>query len=90
MLEVSRKQTVKTRRKHECFGCIEMIDKGDAAVYVSGKEDGKHVNFHLHVKCHVIAMKQKLFVEGLIKGELQSATVIQNNFNNIADTSYPF
>lgn len=88
MLEVSRKRIVKTRRKHECFGCLETIDKGDAAVHVRGKEDGKHVNFHLHVKCHTTVMKQKLFIEGLTRGAVKELN--HKESYEIADASYPF
>ena len=89
MFEVSRKQTVKTRKKHECYGCIEMIDKGDATVYVRGKEDNIHVNFHLHVKCHVVAVKQKLFVEGFTKGAVMQVRQ-ENNDYSVEEALYPF
>lgn len=89
MLEVSSKQTVKTRKKHECYGCIETIDKGDAAVHVRGKEDGRYVSFHLHVQCHIKACKRKLFDEGFNKGQLKAAESVIGDFS-IDGTSCPF
>ena len=35
MLEIRKKQMVTTRKKHECYGCVEEIEKGKSAVYVS-------------------------------------------------------
>lgn len=89
MFEVSKKQTVKTRKEHECYGCEKTIDKGGAAVYVRGKEDDKHVNFHLHVQCHIMAMKQKLFAEGFTKGAVNKNIKIKEDFN-VDDAAYPF
>lgn len=89
MLEVTKKQTVKTRKKHECYGCLENIDKGTAAVHVRGKEDGRYVSFYLHVQCHITAMKRKLFVEGLTKGRLKTAESVIDKYD-VDDTSCPF
>lgn len=89
MLEVTKKRTVKTRKKHECFGCCEIIDKGAAAVHVMGKEDGRHFQFHLHVQCHITVMKKKLFNEGFKKGQLKAAEFVMNDLS-IDDTSCPF
>lgn len=88
MFEVSKKSTVKTRKQHECFGCCEIISKGEAAVYVRGKEDENHFHFHLHVNCHIKAMKRKLFAEGFTRGAIKQTQ--QNNDFSVAETSYPF
>lgn len=88
MLEVTKKRTVKTRKKHECFGCCEIIDKGAAAVHVRGKEDGRHVQFHLHVECHIAAAKMKLFSEGFKRGAVKPTTT-QTDYS-VAETTYPF
>lgn len=87
MLEVTKKRTVKTRKKHECYGCCESIDKGAAAVHVSGKEDGHYRSLHLHVHCHIMIMKMKLFDEGLTKGALLQ---IQNEDYSIDKDACPF
>lgn len=87
MLEVTKKQTVKTRKKHECYGCLEVIDKGAAAVHVSGKEDGHFRSLHLHVHCHITIMKRGLFAEGLKKGVLKQ---LQSEDYSIDITNYPF
>lgn len=89
MLEVTKKKTVKTRKKYECRGCCETIDKGSAAVHVRGKEDGRYTAFHLHVKCHVLIMKRKLFVEGFQKGSVKPTTT-QADYSSVEETSYPF
>lgn len=88
MLEVSKKQTVKTRKKHECYGCLEVIEKGVAAVNVRGKEDGHYRSFYLHVHCHVVAMKSKLFIHGFTRGAVKD--VQEKESFDIAKTSYPF
>ena len=88
MLEVSRKQTVKTRKNHECYGCIGMIDKGEMSVYVRGKEDDRHVNFHLHADCHIKAVKRNLFAEGIKKGCLVNKVAPEVYY--VANTAYPF
>lgn len=89
MLEVTKKKTVKTQKKYECRGCCEAIDKGDAAVHVRGKEDGRYIAFHLHVKCHILIMKQKLFVEGFQKGSVKPTTT-RDDYSSVDETSYPF
>lgn len=87
MLEVTKKRTIKTRKKHECYGCIETIDKGAAAVHVSGKEDGHYRSLHLHVHCHIAIMKKKLFDKGLTKGALNQK---QNEDYSIDKSACPF
>lgn len=87
MLEVTKKRTVKTRKKHECYGCTKTIDKGVAAVHVSGKEDGHYRSLYLHVHCHISVMKKKLFDEGLTKGALLQ---IQNEDYSIDKDACPF
>lgn len=89
MLEVTKKQAVKTRKKHECHGCCEIIDKGVAAIHVRGKEDGRHVHFHLHVQCHIMAMKQKLFNVGFPKGAINRIRENNNDYS-AEDVSVPF
>lgn len=89
MLEVTRKQTVKTRKKHECYGCVETIDKGVAAIHVRGKEDSRYVTFHLHVQCHIVAMKQKLFSEGFTKGTINQIKESNNDYS-AEEISVPF
>lgn len=88
MLEVSKKQAVKTRREHECYGCCEIIEKGAAAIHVRGKEDGRYRSLHLHIHCHVTAMKNDLFVHGFTRGAIKD--VQQKESFGIAKTSYPF
>ncbi|MEK4425149.1 hypothetical protein [Solibacillus sp. FSL K6-1523] len=82
MLEVTKKNIVKTRKAHECYGCCKIIDKGAAAVNVRGKEDEQYIQFHLHVQCHILIMKQKLFNENFSKGAVNK---IRNN--NYADSA---
>ncbi|MFF5993695.1 hypothetical protein AAGS61_02920 [Lysinibacillus sp. KU-BSD001] len=71
MLEILNKRMVTTRKEHECYGCTGIIKKGEKSVYVRGKEDYQRVNFHLHPNCHVKVVKQKLFIEGFIKGAVK-------------------
>lgn len=87
MLEVSKKQAVKTRKEHECYGCCEIIDKGASAIHVRGKEDGRYRSLHLHVHCHITIMKRGLLAEGLKKGALKQ---LQDKDYSIDNTNYPF
>ncbi|MEG0260673.1 MAG: hypothetical protein RR595_09805 [Lysinibacillus sp.] len=89
MFEISKKQTVKTRKAHECYGCCNVINKGDAAIYVRGKEDDKHVNFHMHAHCHILATKQKLYEEGFAKGAVKILQQESNDFSTM-EAEYPF
>ncbi|KGR88416.1 hypothetical protein [Lysinibacillus odysseyi] len=89
MLELTKKRKVTTRRNHECFGCGAAIEKGTQAIYVTGKEDGAHVNFHLHVDCHLKACKQKLYEQGFEKGSLNALDVSLQNFS-VANVELPF
>ncbi|AHN24489.1 hypothetical protein [Lysinibacillus varians] len=74
MLEIRKKQMVTTRKKHECYGCVEEIEKGKSAVYVSAKEDGKHIQFHLHEECNKTIAKDKWFSgSGLYRGCIKDA-----------------
>lgn len=88
MLEVLKKRMVKTRKEHKCYGCCDEINTGEKAIHVRGKEDDKHVNFHLHIECHVKARKQNMFVEGFKKGCLAN----KEEFSEftVTNTSYPF
>lgn len=88
MLEVLKKRMVKTRKEHKCYGCCDEIATGEQAIYVRGKEDDKHVNFHLHVDCHIKAMKRDFFAEGFEKGCLANKEVLEDF--TIENTAYPF
>lgn len=61
MLEVRKKRIVITRKTHECYCCLEEIEKGKSAVYVSAKEDDKHVQFYLHEECNKVIVKNRWF-----------------------------
>ena len=76
-------------KEHECYGCAEKIDKGEKSIYVRGKEDDQHVNFHLHPGCHVLAMKQNLYQEGFAKGALE-LPVNKEDYISVTKTSLPF
>jgi len=89
MLEVSNKRTVTTRKEHECYGCAEKIGKGETSIYVRGKEDDQHINFHLHPNCHIVAMKQNLYQEGFPKGAIKHEKQTTEDFS-VANTTYPF
>lgn len=68
MLENIKKKMVKTRKEHECFACLEVIVKSTEAVYVTAKQDDKHIRFHLHQKCNIAMNKNQLAIShGCIK-----------------------
>ena len=87
MLEVSKKQAIKTRKEHDCYGCCETIKKASAAIHVRGKEDGHYRSLHLHVHCHITIMKRGLLNEGLKKGVLKQP---QGEDYNIYKSDCPF
>lgn len=89
MLEVTKKQAVKTRKVHECFACCEAIEKGEAAVSVRGKEDDERVSFHLHTECHQKVCKLKLFETGLETGALKNLEAVPD-VKPAADVEFPF
>ncbi len=68
MLEVNKRKMVKTRKEHECFGCLEVIKKSTDAVYVTAKQDEQHKHFHLHPECNIkINTNQLVIYHGCIK-----------------------
>ena len=68
MLENIKKKMVKTRKEHECFACLELIEKSIDAVYVTAKQDEKHTRFHLHQDCNIAINKNQLAIShGCIK-----------------------
>ncbi|WNN76718.1 hypothetical protein RKS58_02490 [Lysinibacillus capsici] len=74
MLEIRKKRMVITRKTHECYGCLEEIEKGKSAVYVSAKEDDKHVQFYLHEECNKVIVKDRWFSgSGLYRGCIKDA-----------------
>lgn len=74
MLEIRNKKMVITRKVHECFGCLEEIEKGKSAVYVSAKEDEQHVPFHLHEECNKTIARDHWFAgSGLYRGCIKDA-----------------
>lgn len=74
MLEIRKKQMVTTRKKHECYGCLEEIEKGKSAVYVSAKEDERRIQYHLHEECNKIIAKDQWFAgSGLYRGCIKEA-----------------
>lgn len=88
MKEVSKKMLVKTRKIHECYGCLKNIEKGEVAVCVTGKEDDQRFSFHIHVACNKIAHKERMFEKGFEKGELNQLS--EGNDYSIAKTEVPF
>lgn len=78
MLEISKKKMVKTRKEHECYGCCELIVKGETAVRLNGKEDNEHFNIYLHANCHIISVKQKLYAEDFSKGAVKQKLIEGN------------
>jgi len=68
MLENIKKKMVKTRKEHECFACLGVIEKNENAVYVTAKQDEKHTRFHLHQDCNIAINKNQLAISrGCIK-----------------------
>lgn len=68
MLENIKKKMVRTRKEHECFACLEVIEKSTDAVYVTAKQDEQHIRFHLHVDCNIKINKNQLAISrGCIK-----------------------
>lgn len=57
MLDIRGRRQVVTRKSHECFGCIEAIDKGETAVLVSAKEDDRYRSLYFHEECYRTIMK---------------------------------
>ncbi|MGN4127997.1 hypothetical protein ACMGD3_23785 [Lysinibacillus sphaericus] len=74
MLDITNKRIVTTRKEHLCFGCMESIDKGKSAIYVTAKEDEKNKRFQLHEDCNKKIVKDKRFSgSGLYYGCIQEA-----------------
>lgn len=74
MLEIRKKRMVITRKMHECYGCLEKIEKGKNAVSVSAKEDEQHIQFHLHEECNKVIVKDRWFSgSGLYRGCIKDA-----------------
>lgn len=62
------------KEDHECYGCLEEIEKGKSTVYVSAKEDDKHVQFYLHDECNKVIVKDRWFSgSGLYRGCIKDA-----------------
>ena len=62
MLENIKKKMVKTRKEHECFACLKVIEKSSNAVYITAKQDEQHIRFHLHVDCNIKINKNQLAI----------------------------
>lgn len=74
MIEIRNKKMVTTRKAHACFGCLEEVEKGRSAVYVSAKEDEQRLQFHLHEECNKAIVKDQWFAgSGLYKGCIKDA-----------------
>lgn len=74
MIDIRNKKMVITRKMHTCFGCLEEIEKGKSAVYVTAKEDEQRIQFHLHEECNKTIVKDKWFSgSGLYKGCIKDA-----------------
>jgi hypothetical protein len=58
-VQFGKRRAVHTRKDHKCLGCCEVIPKGAAAVYHSGKSDDEFYRYHLHVECHQFMVKNK-------------------------------
>ncbi|WP_034757726.1 hypothetical protein [Rossellomorea vietnamensis] len=68
-MEFGKRRQVKTRKVHECIGCLKEIGKGSAAVYHTGKTDEEFYKYHLHMECHQFMVKHKEYLDkGVWKG----------------------
>ncbi|MFL1998378.1 hypothetical protein VYF65_004178 [Lysinibacillus irui] len=84
MLGNIKKKMVTTRKAHTCFGCLDEIEKGKSAVYVSAKEDEQRLQFHLHEECNkTIARDQWFSGSGLYKGCIKDALKTSEELRSI-------
>lgn len=60
MLDISGKRQVITRKSHECFGCLETINKGETAILISATEDNRYRSLYFHEECNRAMMKNKI------------------------------
>lgn len=59
----------KTRKEHNCLGCLENISKGDNAINNSGMFEGEFYNYYLCLPCEeVVKENRDYFEEGLYPG----------------------
>lgn len=93
MIEIKTKRLVKTRKEHECYGCIQLIQKGENAIAVKAQEDNKHIGFHLHEECNKVIVKDKWYSgSGLYYGCIKEAEEKEGESNLIltSDEALPF
>lgn len=70
MLDITGRKMVTTRKEHECFGCLRIVDKGEMAVCITAKQDERHLRFHLHLDCNKNIAKRKIDMErGCVSSE---------------------
>lgn len=86
MLEIRNKRIVKTRKEQTCYACEGGIEKGDNVIYVTAKQDDKHHNVHLHLKCNKEMSKRKIDIaKGCLNSVRQTPSVAP-----ILDSDLPF
>lgn len=90
MLEITKRKMVTTRKEHECFGCAEVINKGEDAVSVMAKEDDRHARFHLHLACNQLIVKHKVDVHTGCINTLNHAIKRRVDFENQLSTISEF
>lgn len=79
MIEILTRKLVITRKEHECFGCLQKIEKGVSAVSVRAQEDDQYINLHLHQNCNSIINQNKkdiILSRGCVTADLVNKTKI--------------
>lgn len=58
-----RTEVNKTRKEHECLGCLQMITTGSQAIKHQGQNEEEIYSYYLHIECHEFLVKHNEFLE---------------------------
>lgn len=71
---VGDEKVVKTRKRHQCHGCLDYIEVGEKAFYQSGHNGDCWYRLYMHTDCNDLVNKHIDFLDpwgdGLRKGVL--------------------
>lgn len=93
-MEITNKKMVRVLKNHECFACNGEVKKGNEAVCVMGKLDGKHNRMILHLECNIRIVKECKgeYTKGVLNDPeaLESYRIerLIENFNNEIDLPF--
>jgi len=75
-MTLTRKE-VTTRKPRRCVWCGEPIEKGERAVYITGKIDGDFFAVYMHPECHhaMVNGSPEEYSDGYLFGDYHRGTV---------------